>query len=198
VRSVLCAVALAVAAGLLSACGASEQGSPQQGARHTIRVKGNFTIDDARTFRGFPLYYVGQSAAGLPLVAIHRSVGEGHGATSFSVDKVTFLYGTCEAPVGSGCMPPIQVQIWNACKRSGGIYGIPQDEALNVRGVPAAFYEGRTRLELYTPQSTIVLLGRNETQLLELANALRGIDGRNRVGPLPATGGASQQSPCAS
>ena len=47
-------------------------------------------------------------------------------------------------------------------------------EDVEVRGVPAAFFDDGTRLELYTGEVTVVLFGRSRKQLLNAADTLEG------------------------
>jgi len=93
------------------------------------------------------------------------------------MDELTFFYGTCESVGGNGCMAPLQIQVWNACERNEGSYDIPADQKLLLRGVPAAFYEGEMRLELYTGRITVVLFAPpgNRDRLLAAAAALRSV-----------------------
>ncbi|MGH3031467.1 MAG: hypothetical protein ACRDNE_12045 [Gaiellaceae bacterium] len=93
---------------------------------------------------------------------------------------MTFIYGDCEAESDAGCAPPLQVQVWRACERNLPSYsrtpaGDPlPHEKVRVRGVPAAFFEGGGRLELYTGDVSVVLFGEGRDQLLRAAGALRG------------------------
>lgn len=75
-------------------------------------------------------------------------------------------------------MPPIQVQVWNACQRNSASYDLAADRKLQVRGAPAAFYENYGRLEIYTGKSTIVIFSSVEDAdlLLRVARSLRGVN----------------------
>jgi hypothetical protein len=86
------------------------------------------------------------------------------------------------------CYPPLQLQIWNACERNETSIAIPAEERLTIRGVKAAYYEVRSRLELYTGVSTIVMFAEGDVRhrLEEAARQLRSLDGRVVPGdPLP-------------
>jgi hypothetical protein len=138
-------VAIAVATG-----DASSQ-TPYQGSAKF------FTAEEARQFAGFPLHDLGPRFETLPLVKIHRVDASAQPYEPVREDDVTFIYGRCKAQQDTGCLPPLQVQVWNACERNEGSYGISPDERLRVRGVDAAFFDQGMRLELYTGRVTIVL-----------------------------------------
>ena len=140
------------------------------------KPRGNFSLEKARGFRNFPLYFAGESVRGLPLVAIHRIDAAPYPGEEVRQDDVTFLYGLCRATRERTCSPPIQVQVWNACERYQALYPFAPDESLVVRGVPAAFYENWERLELYTQDATIVLFGNAKAELLDVATMLRGLN----------------------
>ena len=97
---------------------------------------------------------------------------------------MTFLYGTCEDGRVYGCMPPLQIHVWNACERNETVYGIPRDETLRLRGVRAAFYETYHRLELFTGIVTVVISynGYDRPTLLTAARRLRSVNGAVGVG----------------
>ena len=146
--------------------------------RRLVRAQGNFSLADARTFARFPLYSLGDSFDGLPLVASLRAGAEARAGETVGADHVTFVYGTCESIAGAACQPPLQVQVWNACVRNRASYDIPADETLELRGVPAAFYERWSRLELFTRDATIVVFAdtRDRGRLLRAADLLRGVN----------------------
>jgi hypothetical protein len=164
----------------------------------TVTPQGNWQLTDARAFAAFPLYTVGDSFQGLRLNAVMRVNAKPYPGEPVRADHVTFLYGTCESYGGQGCTLPLQVQVWNACERNSGSYelgpggpAIDADERLSLRGVPAAFYEDYSRLELYSGLGTIVLFaGYGDRELLhEAATALRGLNVQAPVGVrLPALG----------
>lgn len=60
-------------------------------------------------------------------------------------------------------------------------------EQTTVRGVPAAWFEDRHRLEIQTGVSTVVVFGHSPQFVLDLANALRGTNNGLEAGSaLPA------------
>jgi hypothetical protein len=143
---------------------------------------------------------VGNSFEELPLVGITRAPGPPE-----SLDFVTFVYGDCEAESDAGCAPPLQVQVWRACDRNLSSYSLTPagdplpHERVSVRGVPAAFFEGGGRLELYTGEVSVVLFGQGRNQLMRAAKALRGLNvdvGPQVDLPSPAAGALEGRLRC--
>ena len=89
---------------------------------------------------------------------------------SDTADFVSFVYGDCTADDDMGCAPPLEIQVWPACRRHLALYGSsplgPTVERTTVRGVPAAVVDGGTRLELQTGRSTV---WGSETELSSVA-----------------------------
>lgn len=153
----------------------SESANAPVEQRYTPTPRGNFTLAEAKAFDRFELFYPGASAAGLTLAAVNRVSGRTE-EPGVQPDRVSFLYGTCTARLGHGCMPPLQIQVWNACERYQALYPFEPDESLEVRGAPAAFYEDHTRLEVYSGMATIVIFGKNREQLLAVGRSLKGLN----------------------
>jgi hypothetical protein len=144
---------------------------------------GRFDLEQARDFTEFPLYYAGDRVDGLSLTTVLRR--------DDAADFVSFVYGDCAARDDQGCAPPLEIQVWSACKRNLGLYdsaspGRPVPELAIVRGVPAAFFEGDSRLELQTGSSTVVVFAGSRARLLRVAGVLRPLGARPTSAPLPA------------
>ena len=145
--------------------------------------KANFSMERARAFDEFPLYSAGERVDGLPLTAVLRR--------DDTADYVSFVYGDCVAGDDAGCTPPAEIQVWPSCRRSLAVYdeepeGSPSPERVVTRGVPGAFFDRGTRLELETGRSTVVLFADSRLRLLRIAAALRAVDGSVPAGvPLP-------------
>ena len=156
---------------------------------------GRFTLDDARGFAEYPLYFAGDRIARYALVAVlHRS-----GTAEF----VSFVYGDCVAADDTGCVPPIEIQVWPACRRSLALYGSspagPALERTTIRSAPAAVLDDGTRLELQTGRSTVVVFARSRVELGRIAGALRSVDSRAADGgrlPPPAAGALEGELDC--
>ena len=144
-----------------------------------------FSIEQARAFDEFPLFSAGDSVDGQPLTAVLRRDDR--------AKYVSFVYGDCEAEDDKGCAPPAEVQVWPACRRNLALYdgaatsaASPEPERVRVRGVPGAFFEGGTRLELETGHSLVVIFAASREQALRIAAELEAPDGSVAAGsPLP-------------
>lgn len=173
-RGLLLALGVAAVVGALGECGAVND--------HRTKVQ-PADIARARAFKGFDLYYVGDSFRGFPLAKIFRSP---------SHPSVTFWYGDCEPVGGEGaCSYPISIHVSDICRRHFKMYGLPVTRLTRVRGVPAGQFGNG--LELYTGDATIVIsLGEVDQQ--EVARGLRSLDGRvtpSEALPAPLKGALS-------
>lgn len=143
--------------------GSDEQRTPQE----------RFTLDDARAFDDHPLYFAGERVDGYPLVAVLRR--------SDTAEFVSFVYGDCTPADEMGCVPPIEIQVWPACRRHFALYGSsptgPVVERTVVRGVPAVVLDGGAQLELQTGRSTIAVFGGSHGRVSRVARALRAVGG---------------------
>jgi hypothetical protein len=134
-----------------------------------------FTIDQARSFQDFELYYLGDSFEGIPLERIIRINAKPLPAEPIRRNDVSFIYGWCRAEQ-EACLPPLQVQAWDACQRNLGLFDYLPERRLTVRGVPAATWEGGWSMDLYTGRVAIAIFGRNPDQVARAALALRGVN----------------------
>ena len=175
----LALVLLAPLALLLGVSGPGGDGKP----------KSTFSLDEARSFTDFPVYYAGDAAAGAPLVAVLRR--------NDTADYVSFVYGECDATDETGCAPAAEVQVWPACRRNPSMYArgrsaiAPRPDPTTVRGAPAAFFDDGARLEIQTATSTVVVFGADREAVSSIAGALRGVNADVRPGqpfPRPAPG----------
>ncbi len=136
----------------------------------------------------FPLYSAGERVDGIPLAAVLRRED--------TADFVSFIYGDCVASDDAGCAPPVEIQVWPACRRNLALYGAgdaagPPLERIIVRGVPALLFDEGTRLELETGRATVVVFGGTRARVLRIVTALRAIDETvlpGRPFPLPTRG----------
>jgi hypothetical protein len=152
-------------------------------ARSNVRPEEALAFDDPRVFSA------GRSVDGLPLTAVLQRDNDTAG-------YVSFVYGDCEAEGDAGCAPPAEVQVWPACRRSLALYDgevrSPVPEPVHVRGVPGAFFDRGTRLELETGRSLVVVFARTRAQALRIAAELEAVDGSVAAGsplPPPVAGG---------
>jgi hypothetical protein len=165
---------------------------------------GNYSLAKAKVFTDFPLYAVGESFSDLPLTAVERRFDDSADAAPARANYLDFIYGTCDASEG-GCAPPLSIQVWAACERNPMSYGpeIQRGGPLEIRGVPAYFFEDGHRLELSTGTATVVIFASSRESSLSAANALEGVNNQVVAGaqlPAPAytteTGGGTAVIPC--
>jgi hypothetical protein len=121
---------------------------------------------------------------------------------SDSAEYVSFLYGDCVPDGDTGCAPPVEIQVWPACRRHLALYAPssgPDLERVTVRGVPGAVLDHGTRLEVQTGRSTIVIFADSRQRLSRLAAELRPLDSRTAAGvplPQPAPGAMEGRLAC--
>jgi hypothetical protein len=153
-----------------------------------IVPQGNFSLEQAREFQEFELYALGESHGEHELTAVVRQFDGRPEAPPVRVNFVDFLYGTCTPAPGSErrCSPPLSVQVWTTCKRNPTVDAPGQDAPMEIRGVPAYFYDGGSRLELSTGTSTVVIFAGGREKALAAAASLRGVNNSVAPGqPLP-------------
>lgn len=70
--------------------------------------KGNYSVSEASSYKGFPVFYPGESINGHRLSAVSR---DPLGPMRKNQESVLFMYGTCEIPAGAdgGCSLPVSV-----------------------------------------------------------------------------------------
>jgi hypothetical protein len=139
----------------------------------------SFELEDRRSRD--PLLFAGERVEGLPLTAVLRR--------SEPVEYVSFVYGDCVPDGDAGCAPPVEIQVWPACRRHLALYELssgPDLERVVVRGVPGAVLDRGARLELQTGRSTVVVFADDRQWLTRIAEDLRPLDSRTASGvPLP-------------
>jgi hypothetical protein len=162
-------------------CGSQERAAVAQGG---------FSLEQARGFGDFELYALGEAYGELPLTAVTRVFDPSPEAPPVRANYVGFVYGTCDASEG-GCAPPLSIQVWAACERNPMVYSpdAGQEQPIELRGVPAFFYEGGRRLELSTGTSTVVIFATSREAALAAAGSLQGVNNDVQAGgnlPAPA------------
>ena len=99
------------------------------------------TVRAAQAAAAFPLYWAGESVAGLPLTAVTRDRGQ-----------VNVSYGTCTPAGGEGgCTAPVTIQTTSICARNPLILDLRPRSSSRVRGVPARDYGDYLSLEIDRP-----------------------------------------------
>jgi hypothetical protein len=193
---IVVAPAVAVAVLVAGSGGGRASEKPQRTTGDRDNVRGNFSLSQARSFKGFPLYVPAPSAVNLPLTHASRVLWERDPRFPRRMNFVSFSYGQCDAP----CAPPLAIQIWPACERYPTMYDIASDEVehLTVRGVAADLFEAGRRLEISTSSSTIVIFGESRDHVLAVAGSLKPLNvevaGKNL--PPPVAGAREGRLKC--
>ena len=90
---------------------------PGDRVERTPPEDGPWTIEEARRFKEFTLYWVGEEFRGLSLTQISRFRSAPEAA--IAANHFRFTYGTCRIPGGffgdGGCGPPIQITVEPYC-----------------------------------------------------------------------------------
>lgn len=171
------------------------------GGSTTVTPKGNFSVSQAKDYRGFPVFYPGKSVNGDELTAVAR---DPLGPMRRNQESVLFMYGTCEIPAGNegGCSLPVSVSNEPACSRNLAMYSgslSPKPVVTRVRGTTAALFEGGSRLEIQTGTTTVVIFAFSKRKALSVARNLRGLNVPVSAGdplPPPAKGAVEGTVPC--
>jgi hypothetical protein len=119
-----------------------------------------WTLEDAREFEDFPVYWLGESFQGLPLVAVQRIHYPGAFPGKPYDDprnEVAFLYGDCTiAPGETGCPVPLTIVIQPYCDVPPEVVadavkiGPPEE----IRGAVAQ-RTGKSKVRLWTSNVSI-------------------------------------------
>ena len=160
------------------------------------------SLKEASESREFALYDAGPSVGPHELRLITRQVNPRVEGEPNGVNAYNFVYGECEAESDSGCIPPLQIQIWPACERT---YASIDKEVgrtrSTLRGVPAATFADAYRLEIYTGRVTVVIDGPKElrdiaAEQLRATNELAGDVAAGEPLPAPASGAVEGDLAC--
>jgi hypothetical protein len=175
---------------------------PVKPKSNELKLKSNYSVEQARTFHGFALYYAGNEVAGLPLTAVSREPVTAPPGTAVAkklrgtrhVSSFDFIYGSCVIPKEPEvCNLPLDIQLWPACARFPALYNgslSPVPKPTRIRGVPAAYFGGGNLIEIQTGDATIMIFGRRRLTR-EAVNALEGLNVRVAAGdklPPPVRG----------
>lgn len=148
---------------------------------------GDPDIDAARTFDGYPLYWVGEHFEEWDLehVSVRRS--------GFSV----FHYGTCELELfeEGGCPTPLQIQIQPLCTYLEVVARAPIWKRREVRGAPVGtidsapvLFTNRVQVKVYRGQGSDPGLPLRALRALHSANDVEPtIDADDPIPPAPRT-----------
>jgi len=122
-------------------------------------TSGTLSLEEAKEFKEFPVYWLGESFQDLPLERISRYVWSDPSADSGgldqSQDRFTLIYGKCTIPVGQddgGCPVPLQVGITPYCKVPPDIVAdtVKNGDFFELRGAKALWVLAESTLLLWT------------------------------------------------
>jgi len=154
-------------------------------------------VEDARKFKEFPVYWLGESFQGLPLVAVHRMDYPGAFPGKPYDDpwhEVSFSYGKCTiAPGRSSCPVPLTIATRPYCEVPpevvlGPARTAPPEE---IRGA-MVHRMGRSHMQLWTSNVTITIAATDEVLVDEVARNLVRLNGDKPSSPEEALGPPDQ------
>ena len=156
-----------------------------------------WSVEDARKFEGFPVYWLGESFQGLPLVAVQRIEDPGAFPGRPYNDprnEVAFLYGDCTiAPGESSCPVPLDIVIRPYCEVPPEVVadavktGPPEE----IRGAVVQRM-GRSHMQLWTSNVTIGIDATDEALVDEAVRNLVRLNGDKPSSPEEALGAPDQ------
>ena len=146
---------------------------------NAVAGKSNMSVEEARAFSEFPLYWLGETYEGLELTTLLG--GKNH---------FSFLYGKCVIrPAGDGgCPQPFQVIIRPLCLSRPGTKApmVHAGELFTLRGALAQEYTDG-HLELGIGSVSVTLFGPDREMMKAMAQNLRPVAG---PGQAPSEAGA--------
>lgn len=134
--------------------------------------EGPVELEAVRRFDEFPLYWLGTSFDGLRLSAAERPRAQLANTAAGQPGRISFIYGTCEAPRDAGCMPPLSVITEPGAEPERYGRRDVSTERVRALGVPARIIGGR-ELELYTGRQIVVIAGDSRRRIRRAVRALR-------------------------
>ena len=178
-------IAAAVGAGtyaVVSARRTARAGDLESAPTHTVEACA------ARSRRArFTSYSLRSSFAGLPLADSSELCDPPEPGQPATIHFSSRIYGDCQASPEYGCEPPLEIQSWPQCERNLRSYRVDSRGAsgrattryphamLKLReapALPAASFDGGTRIEMYTGKTTVVVFAAKPHLGLEAARAL--------------------------
>lgn len=114
-------------------------------------------VQEAREFKDFPLWWLGESSQSLALTMINEFTPERGHPTMNSID---FIYGTCKVPPGGeGCTPPLSIQVEPICHTLPvEISGVQWEDLFDFRGAKALWVD-EIQLGIWTGDSAVFIFG---------------------------------------
>ena len=164
-------------------------GDTSSGSAPASAGQPRWTIEDAKQFTEFTLYWLGESYEGLPLTKIirYRYDPEPPIPPIEAENIVLFIYGSCNPGPDSGCAPPLSIRVEPYCMNPPeGFAPAVRDAPFEVRGALAERIAGHLRI--WTGDVGITILT-NPVSQVEAAEKLRlvseGPEGAQRMPGAP-------------
>jgi hypothetical protein len=164
----------------------------------TIWVTATWSLEDAREFEEFPVYWLGESFHGLPLTDVSRMDYEGAWPGeiyNLPWHEVSFTYGDCTiAPGESSCPMPLSVHTRPYCE-------VPPEAIPNAMRAAAPEEEirgavvqrmGKSSVQLWTSNVTIGIVTTEEGLVDEAVRSLVRLNGDKPSSPEEALGPPDQ------
>jgi hypothetical protein len=156
----------------------SPTATPTAPATHTATPASagelRWTVEDAKQFKEFPLYWLGESYEGMPLTKIirYRYDPEPPIPPTEAENIVLFIYGSCTPGPESGCAPPLSIRVEPYCMKPPERFApAVRGEPLEVRGAPAEQISGDLRI--WTGEVSIKIFTDGLAAQVEAAEKLR-------------------------
>lgn len=154
-----------------------------------------WTLEDAKNFTEFPLYWLGDSFEGLPLTQVYRREYDPPPDSIHQLSRsnaVYFIYGDCNPNRLFGpsrCNVPLSVMIEPNCARSSLFTpdSFPIGDETIVGGVPARYVD-EGQVVLWAGTVTITVMSARPA-------AIRPMDAAEAVRPLISSGDARDALP---
>jgi hypothetical protein len=120
-------------------------------------------IQEARDFKEWPLYWLGESSQSLALTSIDEFTPDRGFPTMNSVD---LIYGTCtQQPGQEACTPPLSIVVEPLCfTPPERIAGVERDSPFDFRGAKALWVD-EIQLGIWTGDSAVFIFGSKERVL---------------------------------
>lgn len=133
--------------------------------RKRIRPTVDVNLKPAKSFKKFPIYYLGKKFGALLLS---------------NAEKDIFLYWDCSKDRSKDCPPGLEIQVESVCNRPSLTLASNAKRHYKTRGALAVYkgYEGGTRV--YTGRVVVSIFPGNQAQTKKAIKALRRVNGRNR------------------
>jgi hypothetical protein len=166
------------------------------GATSVTVGPGVTTVDDMREFEGFPVYWLGESFQGLPVVAVQRIDYPGAFPGKPYDDprnEVAFLYGDCTiAPGESSCPVPLSIATRPYCEVPPEVVAQVRTGSLEeIRGAMVQRMGG-SQVQVWTSNVSISINTTEEGLLDEAIQNLVQLNGDKPSSPEEALGPPDQ------